>query len=53
LAGSASLTLVPTEFARVRCTYGDERDLDDSARHNDSFFLKLEGTIGAHGAHPL
>jgi hypothetical protein len=49
---SASLAFIPSEFSRVRLTYAHDADLDRSTS-NDSLFLQLEGTIGAHGAHPF
>jgi hypothetical protein len=49
---SASLAFVPSEFSRVRVTYAHDANLDKSVGQ-DSVFLQLEGTIGAHGAHPF
>src|SRR5262249_27501204 len=52
LTASASLAFLPSEFSRVRVTYAHDANLDKSLG-NDSVFLQLEGTIGAHGAHPF
>ncbi len=52
LVASASLAFLPSEFSRVRVTYTHDANLDKSLG-NDSVFLQLEGTIGAHGAHPF
>jgi hypothetical protein len=49
---SASLAFLPSEFSRVRVTWAHDANLDRSTS-NDSVFLQLEGTIGAHGAHPF
>jgi hypothetical protein len=49
---SASLAFIPSEFSRVRVTWAHDENLDKSLG-NDSVFLQLEGTIGAHGAHPF
>jgi hypothetical protein len=53
LGGAGSITFLPTEFSRVRFTYHHQRDLHLRGDDNDTFFLQLEGTIGAHGAHPF
>ena len=50
---SASLAFLPTEFSRLRLTYVHDQPLDDPAKPNDYLILQLEGTIGAHGAHPF
>jgi hypothetical protein len=48
---SASLAFLPTEFSRIRLTYA--HDEPSGAPNNDSLFLQVEATIGAHGAHPF
>ena len=53
LYGSASLAFLPTEFSRVRFTYQHQEVSKAPGLRNDYFFLQLEGTIGAHGAHPF
>jgi hypothetical protein len=50
---SASLAFLPSEFSRVRLTYAHDHPLDDGSLRNDYLILQLEGTIGAHGAHPF
>ena len=47
LAVAGSIAFLPTEFSRLRVTY--TRDETE----NDTVILQLEGTIGAHGAHPF
>jgi hypothetical protein len=47
LGGAVSVAFQPSEFSRLRLTY-----TRDETR-NDSFFLQLEGAIGAHAAHPF
>ena len=53
LLASASLTFLPTEFSRVRFSYQHQEVSQAPGLRNDFFFLQLEGTIGAHGAHPF
>jgi hypothetical protein len=53
LVGSVSLTFLPTEFSRVRFSYQRQHVSQAPSLTNDFFFLQLEGTIGAHGAHPF
>ena len=53
IVASASLTFLPTEFSRVRFTYQHQEVAQAPGLRNDYFFLQLEGTIGAHGAHPF
>jgi hypothetical protein len=53
IVASASLTFLPTEFSRVRFTYQHQEVSKAPGLRNDYFFLQLEGTIGAHGAHPF
>jgi hypothetical protein len=53
IVASASLTFLPTEFSRVRFTYQHQQVSNAPGLRNDYFFLQLEGTIGAHGAHPF
>lgn len=53
LDASASLAFLPTEFSRIRLTYAHDHPLDNGSLRNDYLILQLEGTIGAHGAHPF
>ncbi len=47
LAATGAITFLPTEFSRVRLAYvRDETE-------NDTVIVQLEGTIGAHAAHPF
>lgn len=48
---SASLAFLPTEFSRVRLTWQHEESNPQS--RNDAVILQLEGSIGAHSAHPF
>src|SRR5262249_47350131 len=51
VVASASVAFLPTEFSRVRLTYA--HDEPSAGKNNDSLFLQVEATIGAHGAHPF
>ncbi|MBI4510488.1 MAG: hypothetical protein HY698_12720 [Deltaproteobacteria bacterium] len=53
VVAAASLAFLATEFSRVRLTVEHSHDLDDESRRNQALFLQLEGTIGAHLAHPF
>src|SRR5262249_22827553 len=52
LQATGSIAFLPTELSRVRVTYAHDENTTRSTS-NDSVFLQLEGTIGAHGAHPF
>jgi hypothetical protein len=52
VVASASVAFLPTEFSRLRLTYAHDAPIDGGV-DQDSVFLQVEGTIGAHGAHPF
>jgi chaperonin cofactor prefoldin len=49
---SAALTFNPTEFSRIRAQYSRGDAFVDGARTSyDQFFLQVQVSVGAHGAH--
>jgi hypothetical protein len=52
---AASITFVASEFARIRGYVEREftGDMALSPPNNTAVYLQLEGSIGAHGAHPF
>ena len=49
---SAALTFNPTEFSRIRAQYNrGEMWVDGEKKKFDQFFLQVQFSIGAHGAH--
>ena len=52
-AATASIAFLPTEYSRLRLSVAQDLGPALFDRRNTSVFLQLEGTIGAHGAHPF